>query len=170
MESLFNVYVMNLKTGEGKYYDIATLNDLQEAIQEVTAGMDDYEIQIIDTYFPAYSHDFKLDNFLKLYEEHYPDYDAEEITIFLKFFTFEKTKALIKKRKSFFRYDKETECEALKAFLNDMEILEIPRHLENYIDWEKVLTDYKSSGWMIEVLGNSTKQVYNEYFIFNDKV
>lgn len=162
---MFEVYVMNLGTYKGDYFKIDNLKQLWEARRIISNGVNDVEIQLINCYFNCYCTDFIVSEFLEIHEKY--NINPEELSMLFACFTPSEVWEILEKEITYYFYDEDCKAEALRDYITDAGILEIPEHLESYIDWEAVLRDYEAEGWTIQRVGEGQGKYLSRYLIMD---
>ncbi|WP_346892643.1 hypothetical protein [Clostridium sp. UBA871] len=148
---MFKIYIYNLGTYQTTYCTVTNLDELEDAIFEATNhGMNDYEIGVLD-----YPYDFKIDNLHSLFmiSEEYKT-RIEDVGILLQCFGESEVIEILEQGKFYTVIESDSKVSAFEDYVNDYDIIEIPSHLENYIDYESMMIDWECDGLLVEHTGN----------------
>lgn len=148
---MFEIYIYNLGTYNTIYTSVSNLDELEDEIFKATNhGMNDYEIGILD-----YPYDFKVNDLHTLFKiaEGYQT-RIEDVGALLHSFSDNEVIEILEKGKFYTIVDSDNEVNAFEKYANEYDIIEIPPHLENYIDYESMMIDWGHSGLAIEHIGN----------------
>ena len=163
---MFEVYIMNLGSYKGDYFTVSSIEDLKEAEKVINPfGYNDTEIQLIDVNFNCTSIKFDVQEFLEIYEKF--NISPEDLSMLFSCFTYSEVFEILEKETPYYFYDEDCKTEAFRDFIIDAGILEVPEHLEGYIDWEAVLRDYEASGWTIQKVGEGQGKYLSRYLIID---
>lgn len=148
---MFEIYIYNLGTYKTTYCTVTNLDELEDAIFEATNhGMNDYEIGVLE-----YPYDFKVNDLHSLFKisEEYKT-RIEDVGILLQCFGESEVIEILEQGKFYTVIESDSKINAFEDYASDYDIIEIPPHLENYIDYESVMIDWEYDGLLIEYIGN----------------
>ena len=167
-KALFEVYVMNLGNDKGDYFTLSTLEDLIEAEKVVNPmGWNDVEVQLIDCYFPCLKFNFEIADFLRIMDKY--SISPEDLGALYINHTYTEVIEILEKDIYFTIIEADTKKEAFQEYIQAGGLLEIPEHLESYIDWNSILIDWECGGLTIYKVAEASKTVpNNKYIIIND--
>ena len=167
-KALFEVYVMNLGNDRGDYFTVSTLEELAEAERVVNPrGWNDTEVQLIDLYFDCYKCNFEVIDFLRLMEKY--SISPEDLGYLFVGHTYSEVEEILKEDIFFTVIDADTKKEAFEEYIREGNLIEIPEHLESYIDWNSILIDWECGGLNIYKVAEASKTVYsNKYLIIDN--
>ena len=148
------ICLINLGTGKYNYYTIYDKEDLKDAynhFEEHFNWMDsDVELQLIDySYYNL--NDDNFNDFLDLIEE-YEDVPAQELLYLLKLYTVDSVREILDKGIFYVIIQSDSRIEAFRDYVREFNMLNIPDHLESYINWSAVLSDWECGGLNVERL------------------
>lgn len=149
---MFEIYIYNLGTYKTTCCTVANLDELQNEIFEATNhGMNDYEIGILD-----YPYDFKVDDLHTLFKisEEYKT-SIKEVGTLLQCFCKDEVIEILEQGKFYTIIHSNSKISAFEEYASEYDIIEIPRHLENYIDYESMMIDWEHNGLLVEPIGNA---------------
>ncbi|WP_291570823.1 hypothetical protein [Clostridium sp. UBA4548] len=148
---MFDIYIYNLGNYNTIYTTVTNLDELEEEIFKATNhGMNDYEIGILD-----HPYDFKvndLNTLFKISEEHKTR--IEDVGALLHCFTADEVIEILEHGKLYTIIESNSKVDAFEEYINEYDLVEIPMHLENYIDYEQMLIDWEHNGLLVEYIGN----------------
>lgn len=148
---MFEIYIYNLGTYNTTYCTVTNLDELEYAIFEATNyGMNDYEIGVLE-----YPYDFKVNDLhtlLKISEEYKTR--IEDVGILLQCFEESEVIEILEQEKFYIVIESDSKISAFEDYTSYYDIIEIPLHLENYIDYESMMRDWEYDGLFIEYIGN----------------
>lgn len=164
---IFCVYVMNLGNYQGDYFKISSLEDLAEAEMVVNPrGWNDIEVQLIECYFDCVTYSFDIFEFLKLKEEF--NISPEELGYLFVNHTETEVREILENQVFYTIIEADTKLEAFKDYIKEFDMLEIPQHLESYIDYNSLLIDWECGGLTIHKVVQASSSVRNnKYLIIN---
>lgn len=166
------IYIASLEsTLGGKYYDIESLEDYQNAVKdfldvcEKRNLSDDLEIQYIDGDITGEATDY-IEDVLRLSEEY--EEDLEVISALFKMFDIDEIEKILSNQ-NYYKYPKvirgyhqshyQSKEDAFREYLEETGYLfEVPEHLRDFMDYEKLLYDF-------ECRGLKFAETENEYII-----
>ena len=143
------ISIMSLSDYTWKYYDIENKKELNEAIEIFLSEKDhDFEIQLIDSDYIGLNDD-NLEKFLYLKEE-FLEIDSQEILYLIKALGVDEAAQTLREGSFYTIIYEDNKVEAFREYITEYNMLDIPDHLESYIDWESVLRDYQCAGMTVE--------------------
>ena len=167
-KELFEVYVMNLGTYEGDYFTVSNLKELAEAERVINPhGLNDIEIQIIDVYFPCYKCNFEIVDFLRIMDKY--SISPEDLGALYINHTYSEVIEILEKDIFYTIIEADTKKEAFEEYIKEFNLIEIPEHLESYIDWNSILIDWECGGLNIYKVAEASKTIYSNKYLIIDK-
>ncbi|MEG0368298.1 MAG: hypothetical protein RR585_15745 [Coprobacillus sp.] len=144
------ISIMNLYNYEWTYFNIKTKEDLKDSIKDFLKvnGDHDFEIQLIDSDYVGLN-DNNLEKFLNLQEE-FEEVDSQEILYLIKALGVDEAAQTLKEELFYIIVHEDNKIEAFREYITEYNMLDIPDHLESYIDWESVLIDYECGGTTVK--------------------
>lgn len=150
------IYIASLEsTLGGKYYDIESLEDYQNAVKdfldvcEKRNLSDDLEIQYIDGDITGEATDY-IEDVLRLSEEY--EEDLEVISALFKMFDIDEIEKILSNQ-NYYKYPMfikkhfQSKEDAFREYLEETGYLsEVPEHLKDFMDYEKMLYDFECRG------------------------
>ncbi len=157
---MFEIYIYNLGTYQTTYCTITNLDELEDAIFEATNhGMNDYEVGILE-----YPYDFKVNDLHSLFKisEEYKT-RIEDVGILLQCFSESEVIEVLEQGIFYTVIESDSKISAFEDYANDYDIIEIPSHLENYIDYECMMRDWEYGGLLIQHIGSGKYLISNKW-------
>lgn len=154
------IYIASLESVlGGKYYDIESLQDYQNAVKdflnvcEKRNLSDDLEIQYIDGDLTGEATDY-IEDVLRLSEEY--EEDLEVISALFKIADIDEIEKILNNQ-NYYKYPKvirghhqshyQSKEDAFRDYLEETGYLsEVPEHLKDFMDYEKMLYDFECRG------------------------
>ena len=150
------IYIASLESVlGGKYYDIESLQDYQNAVKdflnvcEKRNLSDDLEIQYIDGDITGEATDY-IEDVLRLSEEY--EEDLEVISALFKMFDIDEIEKILSNQ-NYYKYPMfikkhfQSKEDAFREYLEETGYLsEVPEHLKDFMDYEKMLYDFECRG------------------------
>lgn len=153
------IYIASLEnTLEGKYYDIESLDDYENAVKDFLDICkkknlsDDLEIQYIDGNITGEATEY-IEDILRLSEEY--GEDLETISALFKIADINEIEEILKnqnyyKYPMFIKHHFQSKEDAFRDYLEETEFLcEVPEDLRDFMDYEKLLYDFECRGLKI---------------------
>lgn len=143
------IAITNLGTGNFYYRSINCLDDYLGAVKEFYQTYDnDMEIQLINFDVPHLT-DSNLYDFLEVVNETEED---EEVVAFLLRWYSKQDVIKICDDWLYFVCETNSKVGAIEIYVREVMNIEIPEHLESYIDYEQFEIDYECNGYFIKEL------------------
>ena len=150
------IYIASLEsTLDGRYYDIENLDDYQNAVKDFLNICnqrnlsDDLEIQYIDGDITGEATDY-IEEVLRLSEEY--SEDLEVISALFKIVDIDEIEGILE-NENYYKYPMfikkhfQSKEDAFREYLEETDYLaEVPEHLKDFIDFEKLLYDFQCRG------------------------
>ncbi|MDU4750280.1 MAG: hypothetical protein E6X86_04550 [Clostridium butyricum] len=148
---MFNIYIYNLGTYNTVYSSVSNSDELSDEIFKATNhGMNDYDIGILD-----HPYNFKVNDLQMLFRIA-KDFNTriEDVGALLQCFTANEVIEILELGKFYTLINSDSQINAFEEYTKEYDVIEIPSHLENYIDYESMMIDWQHSGLAIEHIGN----------------
>jgi len=146
------IAITNLYTGNWEYFNIYNLDDYNEAFEEWNKESinynHDYEVQLIDHDYEGRLSDSNLEEFLKLTDEN--DVNPQDVIFLINAVGIDTAKEIIENGEFYTIVEADNKIAAFEEFAKSIDLIQIPEHLESYIDWESVMIDYECGSMTIE--------------------
>lgn len=143
------IAITNLGTHYFYYRNITCKEDYDNAVKEFCDNYpNDFEIQLIESDIRYVDSD-NLYDFLEIVDE--TEESEEVIAFLLKWYSKEDVKRIFEDY-NFYVVEATSATEAIAEYLRNVICIEIPEHLEYYIDWEQFRIDYECDGYFIKEL------------------
>lgn len=149
-----NIEIVITRYSDGffTYYKVDGIDSYLSAIRDFNKMYNqhdgDFEIQLIDSDVPHLT-DSNLYDFLEIVEE--TKEDEEVIAFLLKWYSKEDIRRIFEDY-NFYVVEATSATEAIAEYLRNVMCIDIPEHLESYIDWEQFQIDYECNGYFIKEL------------------
>lgn len=143
------IAITNLGTHYFYYRNITCKEDYDNAVKEFCDNYpNDFEIQLIESDI-RYVNSDNLYDFLEIVDE--TEESEEVIAFLLNWYSKEDVKRIFEDY-NFYVVEATSATEAIAEYLINVMCIEIPEHLENYIDWEQFQIDYECNSYFIKEL------------------
>lgn len=143
------IAITNLGTHYFYYRNITCKEDYDNAVKEFCDNYpNDFEIQLIESDIRYVDSD-NLYDFLEIVDE--TEESEEVIAFLLNWYSKEDVKKIFEDY-NFYVVEATSATEAIAEYLRNVICIEIPEHLEYYIDWEQFQIDYECNGYFIKEL------------------
>lgn len=159
------VYIMNLNTYKGDYFKVSSVADCLTAIEKVTNCQHDWEIQLISHDYEGYMPQVEINIILDLIEEY--NIDHEDLLPLLCEYSIDDVRFIIENDVPYQIVYADNKKEAFEDYIREHNLIDIPDHLESYIDWDVVLTDWECGGMRVKRVADATIHNSAKYLIIN---
>lgn len=158
------IAITSLATGRYAYYNIEDKESLNEAIEafedEYNKHDGDWEIQCVDWSYEAFEGDM-LNEFVDLMEE-FPNENPQDLIYLLKVHTIDDTRYILHEGTFYTIMHEDNKYEAFEAYVKEYSIVEIPEHLECFINYEAMCHSWECGGLKMERVSNGTYLIVSE--------
>lgn len=166
-KELFEISLMNLGNYNWEYFKISCLEDLKEAEEVINPhGINDTEIQLIEDYIGLYKYNFEVLDFLRIYEDY--NISPEDLGALMVSHTVSEVREILERGIFYTIIEADTETEAFREYIMDYNALDIPQHLEDYIDYNSILIDWTAGGFKVCKVAEASKTVRSNKYLLMD--
>lgn len=155
------VCIINLGNGKYMYENISSLSDIRNLQEQVNPlGMNDTEVQLIDSNINI--SDRNLIPFLELLEEY--KISPEELAALFQVETASEVREILEYDYSYQFIEACNKETAFHIYYQEL-YNDIPEHLEDYIDWNKLMRNFECGNLTIENVGSGKEQLTDKFIV-----
>lgn len=147
------IAITSLATGESVQYDIMDKYDYDEAVENFNENHNkhdgDYEVQLLDVDYKGRLDNNKLEDFLQLCED-FRSEQPQDIVYLLMSNSYDEVEEILRKGIFFVIIEEDNKWKAFRDYVENYDVVHIPEHLRDWIDYEEMLFDYECGGLFIE--------------------
>lgn len=155
------VCITNLGNGNYLYRNVSSVSDIVDLQEKVNPlGMNDTEVQLIDTDINI--SDRSLMEFLRLLDEF--EISPEDLAALFKVGTDSEVREILEHEYPYWFIEACNKETAFQEYYQEL-YNNIPEHLEEYIDWSKLMRSFEHGNLTIENLGPGTHML-TDRFVF----